>query len=81
MDAVLKLHRMWLSNPSEGRQADLGGAPLNGENFTGTDLSRLAAAGASFHESRFYDVDLTGSDVRGAEVLSRPPASFALNRR
>jgi uncharacterized protein YjbI with pentapeptide repeats len=67
MDAILRLHRIWLSSPSEGRQAELGGAPLNGESFTGTDLRCLHAAAASFHESRFYDVDLGGSDVTGAE--------------
>jgi uncharacterized protein YjbI with pentapeptide repeats len=67
MDAVLELHRMWLSNPSEGRQADLRGAPLNGEHFTETNLSGLLAAGASLHESRFYDADLSNSDFSGAE--------------
>jgi uncharacterized protein YjbI with pentapeptide repeats len=66
MDAVLRLHRRWLSNPSEGRQAELSGAPLNGENFAG-DLRYLRAPAASFHESRFYDVDLEGSDVTAAE--------------
>ena len=67
MDAVLRLHRMWLSSPSEGRQAELHGAPLNNEKFEGTDLRRLLATEASFRESRFYDVDLSGSELRGAQ--------------
>ena len=54
MDTLLKLHRMWLSNQ-------------NGENFTGTDLSRLVAEGVCFHDSRFYDADLSSSDFREAE--------------
>ena len=43
MDAVLRLHRMWLSTPSEGGQAELHGAPLNDEKFEGTDLRWLLA--------------------------------------
>ena len=66
MDAVLKLHRMWLSNPSEGRQADLSGVPLNLEDFIEADLRCLLAVGASFRETRFYDVNLSGSDMSGA---------------
>ncbi len=67
MHAVLKLHRLWLSTASEGRQAELSGAPLNDEKFEGTDLRRLLAPEASFHESRFYDADLSGSELAGAQ--------------
>ena len=64
MDAVLRLHRMWLSNPSEGRQAVLHGAPLNRRKIRRTaDLRRLLAVDASFAESRFYDADLSGSEL------------------
>jgi uncharacterized protein YjbI with pentapeptide repeats len=67
MDAVLRLHRMWLSNPSEGRQADLRGVTVDYGNLEGEDLRRLLAQGVSFREARFYDVNLSGGDFSAAQ--------------
>ena len=67
MDAVLRLHRKWLSNPSEGRQADLRGTTIEYKSYTGEDMRCLLAAGVSFREARFYDVDLSGGVFDGAE--------------
>ena len=67
MDAVLRLHRKWLSNPSEGRQADLRGTIIDYQSYTGEDLRCLLAIGVSFREARFYDVDLSGGIFDQAE--------------
>jgi uncharacterized protein YjbI with pentapeptide repeats len=67
MDAVLRLHRKWLSNPSEGCQADLRGTTIDYQSYIGEDLRSLLASGVSFREARFYDVDLSGGVFDGAE--------------
>src|SRR5512137_489315 len=60
---VLEKHRLWLSNSTGGKRADLRGADLRDADLCGADLR-----GADLRDADLCGADLCGADLRGADL-------------
>ena len=62
LNEVLKEHRLWLQNKSDGERADLSGANLSGADLSGTDLDYsclplwCGSLDANFDDEQLYQI-------------------------
>jgi len=63
INEVLRLHKLWLDNDPEGKQADLSAADLSGADLQGADLQD-----ADLQDADLQDADLPGADLRWADL-------------
>ena len=63
LNEVLRLHKLWLENNSDGVRANLRRADLRG-----ADLRRADLRGANFRDADLAGADLAGADLRDADL-------------
>jgi hypothetical protein len=68
LNEILRLHRMWVNEDTEGKRADLSGADLSGADLSGADLRDADLSGADLRDADLRDADLSGADLRDADL-------------
>jgi uncharacterized protein YjbI with pentapeptide repeats len=67
---VLNLHRMWLSDASTGKRADLTGANLSEANLSEANLSEADLIGADLTGANLFRADLSEANLYGAKFTT-----------
>ena len=67
---ALELHKKWRSNKTDGIRLDLIGAKLQGENFSGMDLSYADLSGTNLQCTDLSGTNLQGTKLSGANTIN-----------
>ena len=68
LNEVLKQHKLWLEDSSEGIRANLRGANLRGANLEDANLRGADLRGADLEDANLRGADLIGANLRGADL-------------
>jgi hypothetical protein len=68
LDEILAGHKLWLIDPSKGRQANLARVILDGANLDGANLRLANLDGANLTRANLTGANLTGAHVRWANL-------------
>ena len=68
LEVILRKHKLWLIDKSEGECAYLSGADLRGADLRYADLSGADLSGAYFSGADLRGADLSGAYFRGADL-------------
>jgi GNAT superfamily N-acetyltransferase len=77
---TIRLHALWLADPSTGARANLAGANLAGADLTGADLTRANFTGADLRRADLADAYLEGANLAGADLADANLARAYLAR-
>jgi hypothetical protein len=65
---ALDAHRVWITDPSKGKYANLSCMDLYGADLYGADLYDGDLSGADLRDADLGDADLSYADLRGADL-------------
>ena len=68
LNEILRKHRLWLNDESDGEIANLSGANLRWANLSGADLSGADLSGANLSGADLSGANLSGSNLRWANL-------------
>ena len=68
LNEVLKEHRLWLQNKSDGERANLSGANLSGADLRWADLKWANLSGTDLSGANLKWADLSGANLSGANL-------------
>lgn len=66
LNEVLRLHKLWLKDPQQGKKADLSRSDLSDANLSYTNLSHAILLGANLLGSNLSGSNLSGHDLLNA---------------
>jgi hypothetical protein len=82
LNQILADHKLWLSDDTKGKRADLLGADLRGANLRGANLQGAALQGAdlryadlqyaNLQDANLQDANLQGAALQGAKMPNQP---------
>jgi uncharacterized protein YjbI with pentapeptide repeats len=77
---ILRLHRSWLSNNTDGVRAILDGASLEGASLEGARLDGASLVGARLNRASLEGAILDGASLEGASLNRASLVGASLNR-